>query len=188
MRLFIAINLPEELRSAVDAAVAPLRAQLPAVRWVAPERLHITLKFLGECTAERATEVTTALHAVATASPVMNCTFSGAGVFPNFRGPRVVWIGVQQPLITKVALEIDRALSKLGVPTEARPFTPHLTVGRVDGHLEKIDLAVLAGWVGRIGVLATQCIRSLDLMQSTLGAAGPSHTLVSQSPLGGDRV
>ncbi|MEP7347370.1 MAG: RNA 2',3'-cyclic phosphodiesterase [Gemmatimonadaceae bacterium] len=184
MRLFIAINLPDEVRRGLDAVVAPLRPQIPSVRWVAPERQHITLKFLGECTPERTTEVSAALTAVAMATPSLSCTFSGAGVFPNFRRPRVVWIGVQQPLFAKVAFEIERALSKLGVPAEARPFAPHLTVGRVDGELGEAELAVLVGWVAQVGQIAQLHVRSLDLMQSELGPGGPTYTLVSLAPLG----
>ncbi len=184
MRLFIAINLPDDVRGALDAAIAPLRPKLRAVRWVARERLHITLKFLGECTPERTTEVSAALQVVAAASPVLDCTFAAAGVFPNFRRPRVVWIGVQQPLIAKVVLEIERALEKLGVPAEARPYTPHLTVGRVDGELSVTELSALAAWVAQLGHVAQLHVRSLELMHSELGAGGPTYTLLTQAALG----
>jgi 2'-5' RNA ligase len=187
MRLFIAINLPEETRSAVEAIVAPVRPRLSEVRWVARERFHLTLKFLGECTADAAATVSAALTIVATATPSMWCTLSGAGVFPNFRGPRVVWVGVEQPLIANVAIAIERALSQLGLPAEARTFTPHLTVGRVDRELGMTALATLEAWSGQVGPVAQFQVRSLDLMQSELGAREPTYSLVTRAVLGGDR-
>ena len=184
MRLFIAISLPEELRSALDTLVAPLRPQVPSVRWVSPERFHITLKFLGECTPERAAEVSTALQAVAAATPLLTCTFRGAGVFPNFRHPRVVWMGVQQPLMTKVAVEIDRALEKIGVTADSRPVTPHLTIGRVDRELGDPELAVLVGWARNIGHVGQLQVRSVELMQSDIKQGGPTYTLMTRALLG----
>jgi len=183
-RLFIAISLSDELRRALDAVIAPVRPQLPAVRWVSPDRFHITLKFIGDCTTERATEVSAALLAVAAATPTLGCTFSGAGVFPNFRRPRVVWVGVQQPLILKVAVELERALEKVGIPADVRPYSPHLTVGRIDRELADAELAVLAGWARTVGHIAQLQVRSVELMQSDLQHSGPVYTLITRAPLG----
>ncbi|MBV6520233.1 MAG: RNA 2',3'-cyclic phosphodiesterase [Gemmatimonadaceae bacterium] len=186
MRLFVAINLPDGLRDLVDTIVAPARERLPSVRWVPAERFHLTLKFVGDCTAERAQELGVALHSVAAVSPRLSCTVGGAGVFPNFRRPRVVWLGVQQPLIVKIASELDRALGRLGIPVEARPYVPHLTVGRLDRDLRDAELAVLAGWARSVGHVGELPVRSVELMESAQERGGRAYTLVTQAHMGAD--
>lgn len=183
MRLFLAINLREDVRAAVGSVVGPLRPLTPGIRWVAPERVHITLKFLGECDPGRAAEVAAVVGTMAAATPAMSFGLSGAGVFPNFRRPRVVWVGVKQPQMAAIATEIERVLEPLGVPVERRPFAPHLTVGRVDGHLAPGELDALRQWAASVGDVGEQAIDSIELMRSDLGRGGPTYSILASAPV-----
>ncbi|MFN8572253.1 MAG: RNA 2',3'-cyclic phosphodiesterase [Gemmatimonadaceae bacterium] len=154
MRLFIAINLTAEVQQAIDAVVAPIRDQAPSIRWVSVERLHVTLKFLGEQEAATVPALHAALDGVARTAPLGACRFTGFGVFPNFRAPRVVWIGVQAPGLVEFAGALDAALAPIGIAPEARRFAPHLTVGRVNQAVSPRERDDLRGWGAAIGEVA----------------------------------
>jgi len=135
MRCFVAIDLPGDVRSALDAAQARLRAAAPRadVRWVAPAGLHLTLKFLGEVTDERRDAVRAALEGVARGTVPIGLACAGLGVFPGPARPRVVWAGVTAGLreLGALAAAVERALEPLGFLPERRPFRGHATLGRV---------------------------------------------------------
>lgn len=94
MRLFLAINFPPELREALHRAVMRLRTTAPDVRWTPPERLHLTLKFLGEQPPETVDRLKPAMDAIAARHRPMDLVIDGVGALPNFRRARVVWVGV----------------------------------------------------------------------------------------------
>ena len=186
MRLFVAIDFPEDVREALWRAAAPLRAGTSGVRWVAADRLHLTLKFLGETDPALAPRLLEALREVAPRHGPFPVTFGGVGAFPNFRRPRVVWIGVAgaEPAAA-LAADIDRAFVALGIPREERPFTAHLTIGRVKGALRAEEAAALAregeGVRGRIDA----AVERVDLVRSVLSGAGPTYSVVGSATLGG---
>lgn len=184
MRLFIAINLSDAVRAAVDAAVAPIRAQVPGIRWVARDLLHITVKFLGEHPDTAAEQIGRVLDDVAEQAAQERCSFESAGAFPNFRRPRVVWMGVKPPALGQLASSIDRALASFGVPAESRPYTPHLTLGRLARDLSREEGGRLRAWASGIGAVAEQEVSSVDLMRSELGRGGPTYTVLRRSRLG----
>jgi 2'-5' RNA ligase len=133
IRTFIAVDLPGEIKAHIEELVAPLRPLSRSIRWVRTEGLHLTLKFLGELPGERAGEVISALEEALSGWPAFGFRLSGLGGFPNLRRPRVLWIGVgegRQPL-QELAGAVERALIPCGFPPEKRPFSPHLTIGRV---------------------------------------------------------
>jgi RNA 2',3'-cyclic 3'-phosphodiesterase len=127
MRLFVAIDIDPQIRAAIAQFVEGIRGFAPDVRWVSPESLHITLKFIGEW--QRVDELKAALAAVR-GEPVQ-ISFGGTGFFPTAKSPRVFWIGVEAPpQLGALARSIDEATSKLGIESEKRDFTPHLTLAR----------------------------------------------------------
>lgn len=138
MRLFFAIPLPDPALDAVAEALRPLRGAGPGVGWVKRANLHLTLRFLGEVDAARADEVGDAV-----APWVRRLFFSpvrlvGGGAFPDARRPKVVWIGAEASLGPLVGA-IESCMVNLGFTPEARPFVPHLTVGRVrDGRADRL--------------------------------------------------
>lgn len=135
-RLFVALDLPAGAKAALAAAGKELQGLLPAgVRWVNPEGIHLTLKFLGATEAGRVDELLAALEEAAAAGEQMPFPLhlDGLGVFPNYREPRVIWAGVGGDLdsLAKAQRRVEQAMARLGFPEESRAFRPHLTLGRV---------------------------------------------------------
>ena len=130
MRLFIAIEIPEGIRSDLASLLQEFRGIAPQVKWVRPENLHVTLKFLGETESAKLDALRKILPTVHSAQPV-SLEFRGLGFFPNEKRPRVLWAGMETSANLKtLAADIDQATHRLGFPLEERPFTPHLTLAR----------------------------------------------------------
>ncbi len=130
MRVFTAVDLSEEVRAGLGSLLRRLR---PAARlsWSPADNLHITTKFIGEWPEARFEEISRALSAVPPNGPI-EITVKGLGWFPNERRPRVFWAGVEGgDALRTLAQSTDRAVAALGVPTEPRPFSPHLTLARI---------------------------------------------------------
>jgi len=129
MRLFVAIDLDEPIRQRIVGFVEGISGFAPDVRWMKPEALHLTLKFIGEFSEPKVEELKTALTNVK--SSPFDISFSGTGFFPTAKAARVFWIGVHvDERLQKLAAAVDDAVAKLGVEREARAYTPHLTLAR----------------------------------------------------------
>ncbi|WP_258360456.1 RNA 2',3'-cyclic phosphodiesterase [Moorella sulfitireducens (nom. illeg.)] len=181
MRLFVAINFCPDLKKALAGLLAELRRLPVAVKWVPPENIHLTLKFLGEVAPAGVEEVGAALQRAATGVDPWYLEVKGTGVFPGWRSPRVVWVGVEseKPLYV-LQQQVTREYLGLGFPADS--FTPHLTLGRLrpgtdPGPLQD-RLRGLAGvsW-GREKVTA------VSLMESTLTPRGAVYSPVLTVPL-----
>jgi len=139
IRTFIAIDLPEAVKTQLGSIQDRLRAQLERVgidrglRWAGPEGIHLTLKFLGETPESLAPELGRYLEESLAGLDAPRLTLAGLGVFPNPRAPRVLWVGLAGDLPALLALQrrVESAISPLGFPEESRPFSPHLTLARV---------------------------------------------------------
>ncbi|HKS83625.1 MAG TPA: RNA 2',3'-cyclic phosphodiesterase [Candidatus Acidoferrales bacterium] len=130
MRLFVAIDFPDAVREAIRGLIAQLKPESRSARWVRPEGMHITLKFLGETDPSRLGSIRSALSAIQSSQPV-EMRFRALGFFPNERRPRVLWIGVEaSPILAALAADADRALASIGFAPESRAFVPHLTLAR----------------------------------------------------------
>lgn len=127
MRLFIAIDLDDAIRQRILRFMDGVREFAPDVRWVSPQSLHVTLKFIGESDQfEGIKEKLSRVQAAGT-----QISFRGTGFFPSSRSPRVFWIGVEaDEHLAKLARGVDEALLPLGIKKEERAFTPHLTLAR----------------------------------------------------------
>ncbi len=186
MRLFIAINLPQEERARLDREVQALRAARLPVRWVAADALHLTLKFLGEVPDGRVGEVETVTTAVAARFTPFRLELSGLGAFPNPRNPRVVWVGVQAPPeLARLAGALEEAMAGLGFPRESRPFSPPLTLGRAERDARAGDFRALPALVAQFGFRAAVEARSADLMRSQLSPRGARYERLLAAPLAG---
>jgi 2'-5' RNA ligase len=130
VRLFVALELPEQMRTALNDLIARLKPVCPKARWVRPEGMHITLKFIGEADPGKLDTIRAALATVHSSAPV-ELNVRGMGFFPNDRRPRAAWCGVKaSPNLAELAADIARALEPLGFPAESRQFVPHLTLAR----------------------------------------------------------
>jgi 2'-5' RNA ligase len=130
MRLFVALELSPEVHAAVLSVVERLRDADADLRWVRPDGMHLTLKFIGEVAADKLEPLHEALLRVKSEAPV-RLAFRGLGYFPNPRRPRVLWIGVEaSENLAPLAAQVEAALEPLGIPAEKRAYVPHLTLGR----------------------------------------------------------
>ncbi len=129
MRLFVAIDIPNEIRERLAKFVDGVRNFASDAKWVGPETFHITLKFIGERSPEDADRIKQFLHQIK-AAPV-SLSFNGYGFFPNPNKARVFWTGIQADAhLAELASAVDSATANLGIPREKAPFTPHLTLAR----------------------------------------------------------
>jgi 2'-5' RNA ligase len=129
MRLFVALDIAPSIRSRIAQFMDGVRGFAPDARWVSAESLHVTLKFIGEWPAEHLEELGQALSGVR--GQPTDIIFSGTGFFPTPRSPRVFWVGIQAgPELAALAAAIDAATSALGIESEKREFSPHLTLAR----------------------------------------------------------
>jgi RNA 2',3'-cyclic 3'-phosphodiesterase len=171
MRCFVAVEVPEEVREAVARAREELRRAEADVKWVEPGNLHLTLKFLGELEAPALARLFEALGAAAARRPRMRLAFEGLGFFPG-----VLWAGCAGDLepLAGLAEAVERAAESVGVPREGRPFTAHLTIGRVKSRRNEGRLR--AAVEERRGIaLGTAEVGAFALMTSTLTPSGPIY-------------
>ena len=132
MRIFIGIDLDPEVRTRIARFLEGVEGLAPEARWVRPESLHITLKFIGEQTPERVEAITGRLRRVERSA--FEIRSGGYGFFPTAKAPRVFWIGIQAGAqLAGLAESIDVAVAELGIPREDRPYSPHLTLARGGG-------------------------------------------------------
>jgi RNA 2',3'-cyclic 3'-phosphodiesterase len=144
LRAFIAIALPENIHAELARQQQLFRPAGRDARWTRPEGIHLTLKFLGEISAEQVKGVTEAIAALGEFQefPV---EVRGFGFFPDARRPRVFWAGVEAPeALPTLASRIDRAMERLGFAPEQRAFNPHLTLARFKAPRPQLELAALA--------------------------------------------
>jgi RNA 2',3'-cyclic 3'-phosphodiesterase len=130
VRLFVALDFPDAVRQSLRELIARLKPECRGAKWVRPEAMHITLKFIGEVDAEKLDPIRAALATVHSTQPV-DLHFRGLGFFPNERRPRVLWCGMEASAnLAELAASIERALVPLGIAAESRDFVPHLTLAR----------------------------------------------------------
>lgn len=173
MRLFVALNLPDDVRRPLWDAIGPLRERELPVTWVRPENVHVSLKFLGEVDDARAPEIAAALTRAVHGARGIPMHIDGFGVFPDYRRPHVIWAGVEpEPALELLQHEVERVFAPLGFPTEARAFRPHLTLGRAKRDAKPRDFSGLEDALAAALFTATTVVAGVDLMQSTLQPGG----------------
>jgi len=188
IRAFIALDIPTATKSTLGEVIRSLTPQVPGgVRWVDPGAVHLTLKFLGNVEPAQVDGIVEALRRPAAVSP-FRIWLSGLGVFPNERRPRVLWVGLDGDLasLRELQEEISGEMSGLGFPREARPFSPHLTLGRVqdrvsDGVRRRIGAAVSST---SLGPAESWLVDSVHLVRSHLAPGGATYTTLASASLG----
>jgi len=129
MRLFVALDIDNNIRDRIALFLEGVGGFVPDVRWVQPESLHVTLKFIGEKSDETVEEIKRALETISAGTFEMS--FRGYGFFPSPRAPRVFWVGIEgDPKLTSLAARVDETLVRLNIPKEEHAFNAHLTLAR----------------------------------------------------------
>ncbi len=175
IRAFIAVALPDTVKAALVDIAAVLGRALPhgAVRWVRPEAMHLTLRFLGDTDVQRLPDVSAALDTVANANAPLEMVLGAVGCFPNTRWPCVIWVGLtgDELRLLNLKRDLDAALEPLGWLVEDKPFRAHLTLGRVKEDANVRDFAADAA----VPALSVP-IQALHLIESDLRPDGPRYT------------
>ena len=184
IRSFIAIELSDEARAALADLQNRLKAVAPAqgMRWASPESIHLTLHFLGDVATSDVEKIAELIQRAASACPPFDLTVGGLGCFPNTRRPRIIWAGVsgQTEILLNLQQNLGEKLKAIDFTPEARPYAPHLTVGRVKDGLPQRQLTQLGQMLEReqskVGQLATLPVTEISLMKSELKPAGAVYT------------
>jgi 2'-5' RNA ligase len=138
IRTFIAIELPEKIIYTIKKVQEEIKSYGLKIRWVRPENIHLTLKFLGDTKAADTENVARAVSESVTDYPPISLAVKGIGVFPGIKRPRVIWLGVSNQLdvLTTFQKTLDEKLEAIGFPKENRPFRGHLTLGRIKSKID----------------------------------------------------
>jgi RNA 2',3'-cyclic 3'-phosphodiesterase len=180
MRLFVGLDLPQEVVRGLERLLDELRPTA-RIQWSPPANLHITTKFIGQWPEERLPELNAALAAIPGRDPI-HVHIRRVGFFPNPHAPRIFWCGIEAPGLDKLAADTDAATSTLGIESEKRAFSPHLTLARIK---ERLDLQPLREKIAALPSLDFGAFdaRSFFLYLSKPGPKGSVYTKLSEFPL-----
>jgi 2'-5' RNA ligase len=184
LRCFVAIELPEKLKEEIAVRTEGLRKSGADAKWIKAENLHLTLKFLGDTPEDMLPAVKDSLEKALNGHEKFRLSLSGAGVFPDRKRPRVVWVGVEDSdRLVALQKDVEVAMAGLGFEAEKRPYSPHLTIGRLksprrrDLFLRELD-AVSGEEFGKAEVA------EISVMKSILKPSGAEHSRLFGTPFG----
>lgn len=188
VRCFVAVELPHNINEFLARIEAGLKPGSPRpVKWVDPQGIHLTLKFLGNVPSSRIAEIGQALAAATSGKAPLTLHTGGLGAFPGWQRPQVIWLGLDGDLegLALLQRDVDAALAALGFPAEGRAFTPHLTLARVREGMRPDERKQLAESVRNVALPpgAAFVIRSLSLIRSRLTPSGAIYTRLLEAQL-----
>ena len=187
VRTFIAILIPDKTRRALAECIQQLSGLAPqGVRWVDPEGIHLTLRFLGDIPVERVEHVLAAQGVAAGSGEPFSLQLSGLGMFPNSERPRV-WAGVSGDMgaLRLLQEEVEAQLERVGFPRDRRPFAPHLTLGRIRDRASSAERKRIAAATGSValGHAEPWVVEESHLIRSTLTPQGAIYTSLGAARL-----
>lgn len=184
MRAFIAVETSPEIKARLQELIRRLKRPNADVKWIEPQGMHLTLKFLGEITPGFLAGVEAGLAAAAGRGRPFELQVSSTGAFPpHSRSPRVFWAGVAAgPELAELQADVEAEMEKLGFPRERRPFSPHLTLGRVKGPagLARVMAELEKETAAFFGAMT---VERVTLFQSTLRPQGAEYAAIREFPL-----
>ncbi len=188
VRAFIAAQIDDRLREALSGVIGELEKSDPYVKWIKPENLHVTLKFLGEVGTDKIDAIKSEMQKTAAMEKSFSLLVSGIGVIPNPRYPRVVYSNLvdNEQKLKNLSKRLDEAMARLGFKPEERDFLPHLTIGRVKSFKAKSLLIMKIREfhkreIGRLDV------DGVHLIKSELKTTGAIYTEMARAALGTER-
>lgn len=189
IRAFLACEIPVSIRQDILKWIKGTGASVNGVRWMGLEQMHLTLRFLGDVTAETLEQVQGCAREITASGVPCKLELKGVGVFSSLRRPRIVWVGLSGELEPLISLQSALEKSFKGLPIHQekseRPFHPHLTIGRIrDPHkVSGLESLFMNNRERSFGVLT---IKSVTLFKSTLTSTGAKYNLIASFPLGGE--
>ena len=187
MRTFIAIPLPQEIKDSLARLQEQLKSSGTDVKWVEPDNIHLTLKFLGERDDKKIEKIEQAIQDTAKDKTEFIAHISSVGAFPKISSPRVIWVGIDQgDSETKlIAGELEEKIAKIGIPKEEREFSSHITIGRTRSskNLEKL-VKILNDCAKELDELKLKFnVKKIVLYKSTLTPRGPVYEALKEATL-----
>lgn len=187
VRLFVACEVPDEVKQAIGEIIETLRGRSgSAVRWIRPEGVHVTLKFLGEVPVKKLPAIKLAIQEAIVGHSPFELEFSNIGTFGGREGLRIMWVGIAGDVLRLEALvrAVNAALAVVGFEPERRPFRPHLTLGRVRDEISTRQRAEIEVAVGKMDVPPSGWrTTQVSLMRSRLTPQGAHYDVIATFPL-----
>jgi 2'-5' RNA ligase len=181
MRLFVALDVPDDVRDALREVIAQLKPLCNTARWARPEGMHVTLKLVGHVEATKLDAIRATLATVRIAEPV-ELNFCGVGFFPNARRPRVLWCGVKASAnLASLAADINHALDPLGIPADDREFAPHLTLARFKSP-EGVEALARSASAMVLHQFGSSRVHNFHLYESFLKPSGAEYRKIETYP------
>lgn len=185
IRSFLAIELPEAIRRKIEEVQKDLKLSHADVRWVSPEKIHLTLKFFGSIDGSRIDPIVKSIGGPTQTSSPFSLAVRGMGAFPHLKNPRVIWMGLvdEKEILPSFQRELEKELRKIGFESEDRPFHPHLTLGRMKSNRGRDEL------IGRMEKYREEQfgdfqVEKVVLFKSDLRPSGPIYTPLKELRLG----
>lgn len=179
MRTFIAIDLPQNVKDHLSGIQEQLK-NIPAdIKWVTPKNIHLTLKFLGEIDQRKADKICSILDNICKDKSTFVISLSSLGVFPDMHHPRVVWIGLDkgEKELQRLAMDIEDGLNKIHIRKEKRPFSSHITLGRIkSGRIDNLPDKLA-------DVIPEFAADRITFFKSTLTSGGPVYEVIKEAIL-----
>jgi 2'-5' RNA ligase len=187
MRTFIAIELPQEVRDALSRLQNQLKSSGADVKWVAPENIHLTLKFIGDIDDIKLDKIIRIIEDIAKNKNSFYIHLCSIGAFPKLSYPKVIWAGIDKgdSETKEIAKELEERIEKAGIPKEDRPFSSHITIGRLRSYLNREKLVQNLENVMR--EFQTENLEfnvtEITLFKSTLTPKGPIYEILKEASL-----
>jgi len=188
IRTFIAVELTPQVKNSLGGLQQILKRTGADVKWVKPENIHLTLKFLGETRVEDLDKINKVMDKIAKDFNRFEVSLSDLDAFPSENAPRVIWVGLddRNNLCSKIAERLEEEMQYFGFKKESRRFKPHLTLGRIRSPMNRLKLVEeiksQQGYFKRGEALQIQ-ISSLSLIKSTLTPGGPIYETLFKTNL-----
>ncbi len=186
LRLFIAVDLPAAVRVRLSRLQEELRASGADVKWVEPENIHLTLKFLGDTPNSRVPDLENILESLAQRRSAIPVNLDKLDGFPSLSAPRVIWVGLRDALgsLKKTAQALEDDLDLRGFPKEHRPFQAHITLGRVRSDRNRLALSQKLREPKNLLPPDEFLLDNITLFESRLTLAGAIHSVIRRVALG----
>jgi len=181
-RLFVAVELPQDIREYLGAAVETLRRTGADAKWVEPKNIHLTLKFLGSTPQEAIPEIHKAMTAAADRARALPTSLEAFGGFPSLAAPRVLWVSLadKEKHLQRITQELEDSLSSAGFAQENRPFKAHITLARLRSSRNRLGLIQATQKFQTVMEHPAFILDNITLFESILSPKGPAYSVVEQ--------
>jgi 2'-5' RNA ligase len=188
LRTFIAVDFPIEIKEKIIEITAYFQSKLPPaqIKWVEPDHMHLTLKFMGETPHDKLVQIKQSIHQVISIFPSFEIEIKALGMYPNNQRPRVIWLGINaENHLILLHNQLDQALKGEGIKSDRRPFSPHLTIGRVRRNADQESIIQIGRILSQFKIASFGSIKIDEILyyQSVLTPQGPIYTILQSTSL-----